>query len=87
MEGTNGWRILNQNKVMIDGYELDVSVPAEYLDFSAHVGHSGLIEFVKKANPEKIILNHGDNTPGFAEELIRMGFDAVAPKNGDTIEL
>lgn len=87
VEGTNGWRILNQNKVMIDGYELDVSVPAEYLDFSAHVGHSGLIEFVKKTNPEKIILNHGDNTPGFAEELIRMGFDAVAPKNGDTIEL
>ena len=87
VEGTNGWRILNQNKVIIDGYELDVSVPAEYLDFSAHVGRSGLIDFVKKTNPEKIILNHGDDTPGFAKELQEMGFDAAAPKNGDTIEL
>ena len=87
VEGTNGWRILNQNKVMIDGYELDVSVPAEYLDFSAHVGRTGLIDFVKKTNPEKVILNHGDNTPGFANELIHMGFDAVAPANGDVIDL
>ncbi len=85
--GTNGCRILNENKVIIDGYELEVSVPAEYLDFSAHVGRSGLIEFVKKTNPEKIILNHGDNTIAFAEELRGMGFDAVAPKNGDSIEL
>ena len=73
--------------MLIDGYELDVSVPAEYMDFSAHVGRIGLIDFVKKTNPEKIILNHGDNTPAFAEELVSMGFDAVAPKNGDSIEL
>ena len=84
VEGTNGWRILNQNKVVIDGYELEVSLPAEYMDFSAHVGRSGLLDFVKKANPQKIILNHGDDTPGFAEELRGMGFDAHAPKNGDS---
>ncbi|MBD3397883.1 MBL fold metallo-hydrolase [Candidatus Micrarchaeota archaeon] len=87
VEGTNGWRILNQSKALVDGYELEVSVPADYLDFSAHVGHSGLVDFVKKVNPEKIILNHGDDTPGFAQELAGMGFDAVAPKNGDTIDL
>lgn len=87
VEGTNGWRILNQNKVLIDGYELDVSVPSEYLDFSAHVGRDGLLKFVKSTNPEKIILNHGDSTPEFAAELNALGFDAVAPKNGEVIEL
>ena len=84
--GTNGRRILDENKLTIDGYELDVSVPAEYLDFSAHVGRSGLIDFVKKTNPEKIILNHGDDTVAFAQELKELGFDAVAPANGDMID-
>ncbi len=87
VEGTNGWRILNHSKAIIDKIELDVSIPSQYLDFSAHAGRSELLEFAKKANPQKIILNHGDNTPAFAEELKEMGFDAVAPKNGDSIDL
>ena len=87
VHGTNGWRLLSEGKVMLDGYELEVTVPAEYIDFSAHAGRSGLINFAKKANPEKIILNHGDNTVAFAEELKEMGFDAVAPKNSEVIEL
>ncbi len=86
VSGTNGSRILNEHKVRINDVDLELSVPAEYFDFSAHVGHKGLIEFVKTTNPEKIILNHGDNTPAFAIELQGMGFDAVAPTNGDVTE-
>lgn len=87
VEGTNGWRLLNEGKVIIDRNELDVSIPALYFDFSAHAGRSELIDSVKKANPEKIILNHGDKTPAFAQELRGMGFDAIAPRNGEAIEL
>lgn len=87
VEGTNGWRLLNEGKVRIDENELEVSIPATYLDLSAHAGRSELLDFLKKANPGKVILNHGDNTPAFAQEIREMGFDATAPANGDTIEL
>lgn len=87
VEGTNGWRALNEHKVLVDKTELDISVPVEYLDFSAHAGRSDLLDFVKRANPEKIIVNHGDCTVEFAEELTGMGFDAIAPKNGDSVSL
>ncbi|MDD5023298.1 MAG: MBL fold metallo-hydrolase, partial [Candidatus ainarchaeum sp.] len=90
VEGTNGWRLLNQGKIIRDGYELDVSIPTEYLDFSAHVGRSDLLKFIKKANPEKIVIVHAD--PGvsdtFTSELNEeLGFNAVAPNTGDVIEL
>jgi putative mRNA 3-end processing factor len=87
VEGTNGWKILNKGKVTIDKNDLDVSIPSEYIDFSAHAGRKELLSFAKKANPEKIILNHGDKTQHFAEELREMGFDALAPANGDSLDL
>jgi putative mRNA 3-end processing factor len=87
VEGTNGSRIQKENKVMIDKNILDVSLPVSYFDFSAHAGKSDLLKFVKETNPGKIILNHGDRTPEFAQELKEMGFNAVAPKNGDAIDL
>ncbi|MBN2478589.1 MBL fold metallo-hydrolase [Candidatus Micrarchaeota archaeon] len=87
VEGTNGWRLLNHGKIIRDGYELDVDLPVEYLDFSAHAGRDELLAFIKKANPEKVILVHGDQTEKFAKELREMGFDAVAPQIGDSIEL
>ncbi len=87
VEGTNGWRIQKENKVMIDKNILDVSLPVSYFDFSAHAGRSDLLKFVKAANPGKIVLNHGDRTPEFAQELKEMGFNAVAPKNGDSIDI
>jgi putative mRNA 3-end processing factor len=87
VEGTNGWRLINEGEVMIDGNELSVDLPVEYLDFSAHAGRNELLEFVKKVNPQKIVCVHGDKTIEFAQELSEMGFDAVAPRVGETIEL
>ena len=87
VEGTNGWRIQKENKVMIDKNILDVSLPVSYFDFSAHAGRADLLKFIKETNPGKIVLNHGDRTPEFAEELNGMGFKAFAPKNGDIIDL
>ncbi|MEM4272162.1 MAG: MBL fold metallo-hydrolase RNA specificity domain-containing protein [Candidatus Bilamarchaeaceae archaeon] len=87
VEGTNGWRIQKENKVMVDKNLLDVPFPVSYFDFSAHAGRSDLLKFVKETNPGKIILNHGDRTEEFASELKAMGFNAVAPRNGDSIDI
>ena len=44
-------------------------------------------DFVKRANPEKIFCVHGDKCEAFAEELCNMGFEAYAPKMGNSFEV
>ncbi len=89
VEKTNGWYLLHKNQIKYgnDDTLLDVSLPVKYIDFSAHVGRTGLFETVKKLNPEKVFCIHGDHPDRFAEELREMGFDAHAPNIGDNIEL
>lgn len=87
VEGTNGWRVMNENKIVLDGNLLEVDLPWSYYDFSAHAGRSDLLEYIKKANPEKIVLNHGDRIGEFQNELQAMGYEVYAPKNGELLEL
>jgi putative mRNA 3-end processing factor len=56
-------------------------------DFSAHSGHDDLFKFVDQINPKKIICLHGDNCEWFAKELVAKGFDAIAPVNGDEVDI
>jgi len=90
VEGTNGWRLLNTGKILKDGYELDVSLSVKYYDFSAHVGRSDELEFIKKANPSKVVVVHSDSDVAdkYSKELRDdLGFDAVAPNPSDLVEL
>ena len=87
VEETNGWKLLNEGYITKDEHDLTVDLPVEYLDFSAHAGKSELLKFIKEANPEKIVLVHGDTTEAFAEELMEKGYDAIAPFLGDRIEI
>jgi len=85
VEGTAGRNLLETG--IYDNGEINVqpAFPIHYFDFSAHTDRDHLIKFYKRVNPEKLILVHGDRTPEFAEEVRGMGFDAVAPKNGDRL--
>jgi len=87
VEGSNGWLLLNRGTIMVNEQELAVDLPAKYLDLSAHAGRSDLLKFINDASPEKIILVHGDNPDEFAAELQAAGYDAVAPKIGERINL
>lgn len=86
VEGTNAWKLLNKNYVTINDFDLEVSLPVEYKDLSAHGGKSDILTFIKHANPEKIVIVHSDVAEKFEEELKGQGFDAVAPKVGDKLE-
>jgi putative mRNA 3-end processing factor len=88
IEETNGWKLQNHGYITIEERDLEVDLPVEYLDLSAHAGRDDLLNFIKYANPEKIILVHGDECGKFGEELREdFGYDAIAPKIGDLIEL
>jgi putative mRNA 3-end processing factor len=88
VEGTNGWKLLNKGYITLNGRDLEVSLPVEYFDFSAHASRTDILNFIKWANPEKIVIVHTDFGKEFERELCEdFGYDAVAPKLGDKIEL
>ncbi len=88
VEGTNGWLLQNKGCIVKDEQELQIDLPVEYLDFSAHAGRSDIMDFIKKANPERILLVHGDKPEEFAQELKdEQGFDALAPLPGERVML
>ncbi|HLC39582.1 MAG TPA: MBL fold metallo-hydrolase [archaeon] len=77
---TPGKTLLETGRYVAKDLSLDLKMFVKRLDFSAHVGRTGLFDFLKKQNPEKIFCIHGDNTEDFANELkTEHGYDAVAP--------
>ncbi len=88
IEGTNGWKLQKDGYITVDERDLEVDLPVEYFDLSAHAGRADLLNFIKWANPGRIVLVHGDETERFATELRDdFGYDAVAPKTGERLEL
>ena len=77
---TPGKNLLETGRYVAKNINLELKMFVKRLDFSAHVGRSGLFDFIKKQNSEKIFCVHGDNTDEFANELKeKHGYDAVAP--------
>lgn len=88
-EDTNGRMLLDTGTVVLDGMKVKIPNPVSFHDFSAHAGHSDLIEYAKKSSPQAIVCVHGspENAKSLAAELKLDGYDAYAPKIGDSIKL
>lgn len=89
VEGTNGRRLMEKQPLDIDGRQFRVKNPFSVYDFSAHAGKTDLHRYVKESNPETVICVHGSekNSALFAEELKLEGFNAIAPKTGETVNV
>ncbi len=89
VEDTNGRSLIDTGVVTIDRKRMRIETPVSVYDFSAHAGNSDLHKFVRESSPNAVVCVHGDaeRTSHFAEELRGEGFDAYAPKVGDTIDL
>ena len=89
LEGTNGRNLLEGKPIIVNSKKHVIKTPVSYYDFSAHAGRKDLYEYVRKSNPEKVICVHGDAkvAADFAESLKLEGFDAVAPKLGETVNV
>jgi intein/homing endonuclease len=85
--GTPGRILLDTGRLVFGDLDIKPKMTVKFMDFSAHCGRDDLIDFYKKVNPGKIVLVHGDQTEAFAQELREMGFDAIAPRNGERIKI
>ena len=85
VEGTPGRHLLETGVYENEGVSARPKFSMHFLDLSSHSGRSGLIDFYRRMNPQKIMLVHGDRTEEFAEELKGMGFDAHSPSVGENI--
>jgi putative mRNA 3-end processing factor len=87
LPGTAGRTLAETGRFVTEGFDMKIKMNIYHFDFSAHSGRTQLFNFVNKIEPKKIICMHGDNCEWFAKELNEKGFDAIAPKNGDTVDI
>lgn len=86
VEGTNSRLLMEKGKLDFYGVVENVECEVEYFDFSAHAGHSELIEFSRQCNPEKIVLFHSDNREALIEPLKDIG-EVYTPNTGEIVAL
>lgn len=86
VEGTNSRRLIEKGKLDFYGVVENVECEVQYFDFSAHAGHSELIDFAKACKPEKIVLFHGENRELLVESLGAFA-DVYTPHNGEIVNL
>jgi len=84
--GTNSRLLIDKGKLNFYGVVENVACEVEYFDFSAHAGHSGLLQFAKECQPESIVLFHSDNREALAEPLKDVA-QVYTPKTGETLSL
>ena len=89
VEGTNGRMLLERGAIRDGGHEIRVHATATYFDLSAHAGREELFGYVKRSKPSTVICVHGDEqaSTSMAEALKLEGYEAYAPKIGETIKL
>jgi len=86
VEGTNGRLLMDKHKLDFYGVAEDVHCEVQHFDFSAHAGHSELIEFARRCNPKKIVLFHSDNREALVKPMSEFA-EVYTPGNGELFAL
>ncbi|RME80190.1 MAG: MBL fold metallo-hydrolase [Methanobacteriota archaeon] len=78
-EGSNGRMLEDKGKIMIDGKAVKIRHEVHHLDFSAHIGRSQILDYIKKADPEELYLVHSEKEKAekFSQELREEGYNVV----------
>ena len=84
--GTNSRLLIEKGKLNFYGVTEKVHCEVKYYDFSAHAGHSELVEFAKRCNPEKIVLFHSSDRTPLAEAL-KDTAEVLTPMRGEQFSL
>lgn len=83
---SNARLLADKGRLDFFGVVQKVECEVQYFDFSAHAGHSELINFAKACNPEKIVLMHSDNREALVEPLKDVA-EIYTPNTGEIVEL
>ena len=87
VEESNGYRLLSTGQLEINGVLEKINCEVTRFDLSAHAGHSEIVSFVNRCDPDTVILIHGD---GEKRKMLADEFDGrkvFMPKKGESIEL
>jgi putative mRNA 3-end processing factor len=87
VEGCNGRRLMETGTMEFQGVVNKVECEVMKFDFSAHAGHTELMQFAKGCDPEKIVLCHGDQRDLLADDLKAEGYEVLMPMNGEDFTL
>jgi putative mRNA 3-end processing factor len=76
------------DKGLLDFYGVREKISCEvvYYDFSAHAGHTELVDFARKCNPEKVVLMHSDNREALIEPLQEFA-EVLIPATNEIVAL
>lgn len=87
MDGTNGRRLLDEGVVTFgDGATEAVRCQVQRFDFSAHAGHTELVDFIKASDPEEVVLMHSDHRVRLAE-VLQDRYKVLLPETGQDVVL
>lgn len=86
-KNTNGWHLVKDKYLYIDGWKTYVKCEIEQYPFSGHADSTSLKKFVEFINPKKVIFQHGDPE---SVEIMKTWAEskkipAIAPIVGDKI--
>jgi putative mRNA 3-end processing factor len=86
VEGSNGRQLMDQGTLTIDEVTIRPECEVQKFDFSAHAGHSDLVNLVRTTEAREVVLMHGDQREKLAE-AIGHEVQVVTPQNGQKFEV
>ncbi len=87
VEGTNGRLLMEDGILDLYGIKEKIDMEIDFFDFSAHAGHSELLEFAEKCEPSTIVLMHGDKREALADDLRKRDFEIKTPAKEEIFKL
>jgi putative mRNA 3-end processing factor len=86
VDGSNGRQLVEQGTLTVDETTIRPVCEVHSYDFSAHAGHTDLVDFVRKTKARTAVLMHGDDRSKL-EEALRGDCDVLLPENGHKFAL
>ncbi|MGE0014884.1 MAG: MBL fold metallo-hydrolase [Candidatus Methanomethylophilaceae archaeon] len=84
-EDTNGRLLLEQGSMVIDGESYKIECEVQRFDFSAHAGHSEIVDFIQKCDPKNVVFMHSEVRELFLPDL--QDYNVILPGLGQNFEL
>jgi putative mRNA 3-end processing factor len=86
VEGSNGRQLMDQGTLTIDEVTIRPECEVLKFDFSAHAGHTELVNLVRRTEAAEVVLMHGDQREKLAE-AIGSEVKVLSPENGVRFEV